>query len=272
MTFNGLKLKCILSSLPVVIALLLSLASKPAAAQTLPPGLSNIQHIVFIVKENRSFDEYFGTFPGANGATTGLTSTGQVIPLGQTNDAMPNDICHDWACLLAMMDYGRMDHFDLDPTCTADGRLYCYSQMSEANIPNYFALAKNFVLGDNMFSSLHGTSFPNHVYMIAATSAGFIGQAHLPTNFALHEVGCSADPTSTAQVIDSNGNISNQYPCVDVQTRPRESPGRRMLRGMLSTTPTRLSITTTTTALCGTSTFSHTRILPRMRWPESCRR
>ena len=218
MAFTFLTFKRSLTSLPVILALLIPVVSKSAEAQTLPPGLSNIQHIVFIVKENRSFDEYFGTFPGANGATTGLTSTGQVIPLGQTNDAMPNDICHDWACLLAMMDYGRMDHFDLDPTCTADGRLYCYSQMSEADIPNYFALAKNFVLGDNMFSSLHGTSFPNHVYMIAATSAGFIGQAHLPTNFALHEVGCSADATSTAQAIDSNGNISNQYPCVDVQT------------------------------------------------------
>src|ERR1022692_1755099 len=131
---------------------------------------------------------------------------------------MPNDICHDWACLLAMMDYGRMDHFDLDRTCTQDGRLYCYSQMTQADIPNYFALAQNFTLGDNMFSSLHGTTFPNHVYTIAASSAGFIGQAHLPSNFALHEVGCSADQTSTAQVIDEHGNISNQYPCVDIQT------------------------------------------------------
>ena len=37
---------------------------------------SKIQHIVFIIKENRSFDTYFGTFPGADGATTGLVSTG----------------------------------------------------------------------------------------------------------------------------------------------------------------------------------------------------
>jgi len=218
-SFNILALRRgVLLWLPVTFALLLPIASKTAIAQTVPPGLTNIQHVVFIVKENRSFDEYFGSFPGANGATTGLTSTGQVVPLGQTNDAMPNDICHDWACLLAMMDYGRMDHFDLDPTCTQDGRLYCYSQMTQADIPNYFALAQNFTLADNNFSSLHGTSFPNHVYMIAASSAGFIGQAHLPTNQSLHEVGCSADPTSTAQVIDEHGNISNQYPCVDIQT------------------------------------------------------
>ena len=204
--------------LPVILALLLPVVPQFAQAQTLPPGLSNIQHIVFIVKENRSFDAYFGQFPGANGATTGLTSTGQIVPLTHQPDVMPNDVCHDWACLLAMMDYGRMDHSDLDPTCTQDGRLICFTQMSQADIPNYFAYAKNFVLADNMFSSIHGTSFPNHVYTIAAQSAGFIGQAHLPSNFTLHEVGCSADATATAQVIDEHGNISNQYPCVDIQT------------------------------------------------------
>lgn len=204
----------------VAAVLLSSLAPEAVVAQqeSLPAGLSNIQHVVFIVKENRGFDEYFGTFPGANGATSGLTSTGQMIPLGQTPDALGNDICHDWGCLLAMMDYGRMDHSDLDPTCTQAGRLMCFSQMTQANIPNYFTYARNFVLADNNFSSIHGTSFPNHVYTIAASSAGFIGQAHLPTNFSLHEVGCSADPTANAEVIDQYGNISNQYPCVDIQT------------------------------------------------------
>ena len=41
------------------------------ADTTSAPGFSKIQHIVFIVKENRSFDQYFGTFPGADGATSG---------------------------------------------------------------------------------------------------------------------------------------------------------------------------------------------------------
>src|SRR5438128_1423661 len=50
---------------------------------------AKIQHIVFIVKENRSFDNYFGTFPGADGATTGVISTGEEIALGQTPDTLP---------------------------------------------------------------------------------------------------------------------------------------------------------------------------------------
>jgi phospholipase C len=205
--------------LPFILAFVLPLASISSSAQaSLPAGLSKIQHIVFIVKENRSFDEYFGTFPGSDGATTGLTSTGQIVPLGHTPDSTPFDICHDWNCLIAMMDYGRMDHFDIDPTCPQNGRLMCYSQMTQQDIPNYFTYAQNFTLADRMFSSIHGTSFPNHLYTIAGTSAGVIGQAHLPGNFNLHEVGCTADETSTAQVIDPNGNVTNQYPCIDVQT------------------------------------------------------
>jgi Phosphoesterase family len=49
---------------------------------------TKIKHIVFIVKENRTFDNYFGTFPGANGATSGMISTGEVIPLGHAPRAV----------------------------------------------------------------------------------------------------------------------------------------------------------------------------------------
>src|ERR1700730_14993102 len=55
-------------------------------------GIEKIQHIVFIIKENRTFDNYFGTFPGADGATTGVISTGQVRPLGHLPDKTPRDI------------------------------------------------------------------------------------------------------------------------------------------------------------------------------------
>jgi phospholipase C len=47
------------------------------------PGLSKLKHMVFLVKENRTFDNYFGTFPGADGATSGTIHTGEVIPLSR---------------------------------------------------------------------------------------------------------------------------------------------------------------------------------------------
>ncbi len=185
-------------------------------SNALAQGINKVQHIVFIVKENRSFDNYFGSFePPPWGATTALLSTGQVVPMVHTPDATPNDICHDWKCLIAMMDNGKMDNFDLDPTCLQNGELICVSQLQQADIPNYFALASQYTLGDNMFSSIHATSFPNHVYTISATSAGFIGQAHLGT---MREVGCEASAGASALNIDQYGNTNYQYPCFDIPT------------------------------------------------------
>src|SRR6266852_8138726 len=54
-----------------------------------------IQHIIFMIKENRSFDSMFGTFPGANGATTYTDPKGVVHPLNHQPDHLLNDIKHD---------------------------------------------------------------------------------------------------------------------------------------------------------------------------------
>ena len=182
---------------------------------SMPAGMDKIQHIVFLVKENRSFDHYFGAFPGVDGTTTGLISNGQVIPLLHPTDALPYDVCHGWACTISDMDHGKMDHFDTESTCTANNRLVCMSQMTGADIPNYFAYATNFVIADRMFSSISSTSFPNHLYTIAATSGGVIGQ---PLGPSAHEPGCEADQTSTANVMDQLGNVIKIYPCFDFQT------------------------------------------------------
>src|ERR1700674_4076876 len=71
-----------------------------------PPDLTAIQHFVFIIKENRSFDHYFGTYPGANGVTSGPISTGQVVPLTHAPDVLPRDIGHDWVSSVTAMDNG----------------------------------------------------------------------------------------------------------------------------------------------------------------------
>src|SRR5579872_2316915 len=197
-------------------------APKPIAAQQ---GINKIQHIVFLVKENRSFDNYFGAYwswlnngnppPNPYFTTTGLLSTGATIPLGRTPDNTPNDICHSWKCLIPMLNNDKMDHFDLEPTCIQNGGLMCMTQMQEADIPNYYAYASHFTLAANLFSSLHASSFPNHVYTIAATSGGLIDQASLNGERA---VGCSAPQGATAEFLDQYSNISNQYPCFDVNT------------------------------------------------------
>jgi len=62
-----------------------------------------IRHVVFIVKENRSFDHMFGRFPGANGATHGKISTGQILPLAHAPDAALN-YGHGWVAAHNAMD------------------------------------------------------------------------------------------------------------------------------------------------------------------------
>lgn len=192
---------------------------KPALKAAKPAGISAIQHIIFIVKENRSFDNYFGQYPGADGATTGIMSTGQVIPLEHTPDQVI-DMGHDWTSALTAMDDGNMDHFDLILYGNVNGALMTYSQLTQADIPNYYKYAKNFVLGDHMFSSLHGESFPNHLYTIAATSGGvFTVPLPLGSAKAGFNWGCDLPSDYAVRVLDDDdGDISSAFPCFDFQT------------------------------------------------------
>jgi phospholipase C len=192
----------------------------PVVAQNPPQpaaDLTTIQHFVFIIKENRTFDSYFGTYPGADGATSGTISTGQVIPLGHTPDVTPRDIGHSWTNAIQSADNGRMDSFDtIGPqisACNINGDLLCYTQLQPQDIPNYFAYAQHFVLADRNFSSQHGMSLPNHLYTVAAQSGGVISNGEPQPS-----AGCDAPPNATVKVIDSQGYVTNQFPCFEMPT------------------------------------------------------
>jgi phospholipase C len=199
--------------------LLLATGCSQPVSQT-PPSSSDvlalrstIQHIVFIIKENRSFDNYFGTFPGADGATSGPISTGERMHLGQAPDVMPHDIGHDWASAHTAMNNGRMDQFDLVAEATGVNREFLsMTQFLDSDIPNYWSYAEHFMLADRMFSSLAGPSFPNHLYTVAAQSGGAI---NVPKGATW---GCDAVETERVDVMEQNGTITEQYPCFDFQT------------------------------------------------------
>ncbi len=196
-------------------------ASSPTAAraQSSPnaaASLDKIQHIVFIIKENRTFDTYFGTFPGADGATSGTISTGQTIPLGHTPDRTPHDIGHGFQEAIKAIDGGKMDKFDLISSANVNGDYLAYTQMHETDIPNYFAYARAFVLGDRMFSSLHGPSFPNHLYTVGAQSGGAIGNPNSPEAKGIW--GCDADDSVTVPILQPDGTQTRQPPCFDFKT------------------------------------------------------
>jgi phospholipase C len=106
-------------------------------------GLSSqaIQHVVIIVKENHCFDNYFGTFPGADGMT---------MPRSPNPPLTDPDHRHSaW----------------LTRKTTA-----VKQQFVEADIPAYFAYARLFTLCDRYFTEVTGPSWPNHLMLIAADS------------------------------------------------------------------------------------------------------
>jgi phospholipase C len=142
------------------------------------PGTGQIRHIIFLVKENRTYDCYFGRFDGGNGTTVGRLSNGATVALGDMPDhAVDGD--HSWDAALKAMDNGAMDKFNLIQGALLPDGGACswgpcnYVAAQPSALPNYWSMAQNYVLGDNFFSSLHGPSFPNHLFTIAAQSGGF---------------------------------------------------------------------------------------------------
>src|SRR6266699_6349011 len=189
----------------------------------------HIKHIVFFIKENRTFDNYFGTYPYANGAITATDSEGQVVLLQHESDQVP-DINHSAQAARKAYDNGKMDHFDLlysnskrrskvgiDPY--ANNSL---TQLWQSDIPNYWTYAQNFVLGDNMFSSLMGPSFPNHLYTIAGQSGGVINNPTTDKNVGTlnrSSKGWGCDVANQqVQVKGSNGQVTLQEACFDFKT------------------------------------------------------
>ena len=203
-----------LSRISWILACVLALAAIAGAQNNSP-----IKHVVFIIKENRSFDHYFGTFPGANGATTGPLSTGQVIPLQHAQDIITKDPGHGWPESIAAIDGGLMDRFDVIDSGNVNGTLEAYTQMQQSDIPNYFNYAFNFVLADNAFSDTFAGSFSAHLYDIAAQSDGVIDQPFETSGAKLHTWGCDAPGDALVpDVVDTQMDIIGEFPCFDFPT------------------------------------------------------
>jgi phospholipase C len=219
-------------------------AEVPDAADDHQPRFP-VHHVIFLVKENRTFDVYFGKFPGANGATTGRIHDGTTVALTRMPDQISPDIDHSWHAAVTAYHGGRMDAFDQIGGAMVNGQRHNYLVAEQADIPNYWQLAQQFVLSDAFFSSLHGPSLPNHLYTIAAQSGGvtdnpgLIPDAGPPTQVGpgqnagqpglepsdvppvapgSNSWGCDSRPNSRVHVIDQEGEDEEIYPCLDFQT------------------------------------------------------
>jgi phospholipase C len=164
------------------------------ASKALVAARTKIKHIVVIMQENRSFDHYFGTFPGADGIPMQNGVPTVCINDPATRQCVkpyhdPNDInygsAHGALAAAAAIDGGKMDGFlkvlrsslkgclnPNNPGCiNGSGSPDVMGWHDAREIPNYWAYAKTFVLQDHLFEPVASWSLPDHLYMVSAWSA-----------------------------------------------------------------------------------------------------
>jgi phospholipase C len=186
------------------------------------PGQTPIKHVVIVVKENHTFDNYFGSFPGAEGTTQCTTSMG-TIACPHAPDKTPRDLCHEHSCALADWNGGKMDGWDKTTGTSVNGDNLAYAQYQEADIPNYWAYAKAFTLGDHFFANVLGPSFPGHTFVLAAQAGWADGN---PNTDVTHPFwGCDQSSTTLVSVMDNGScNEKQVFPCFDIPALPDVLP------------------------------------------------
>ncbi len=196
-------------------------------------GIYRIKHVVIIMQENRSFDHYFGTYPGADGipGLAGNPGTvpcvpdplhgGCVSPFHETADknfggphsqsnAIADSDCSDFASRAGCkMDgfVGQAEHgqncSSTDPNCSActtDAQSKCVDAMGYhdgSDIPNYWTYARDFVLQDHIYEPNASWSLPEHLFQVSGWSA-----------FCTNPL----DPSSCTNALQSPNPDSNKGP------------------------------------------------------------
>jgi phospholipase C len=184
------------SALAVIVASLALLIPAASAFAAGEEGIHKIQHVVILMQENRSFDSYFGTYPGANGLPTGVCLPDPVNGGCMRPHHDPNLVNsggpHGTGSSIKDIDGGKMDGFvetaeealncsSTDPVCspckgahTVKQKAKCVDVMGyhdAREIPNYWEYAKHFVLQDAMFEPVASWSLPAHLFEVSAWSA-----------------------------------------------------------------------------------------------------
>lgn len=203
----------------IVVTLLLVACGnqQPAAGgsprSTTAQALQKIKHIVVIMQENRSFDEYFGMYPGADGlprqdgqftaCIPDPANGGCVKPYHDPTDKNGGGP-HGSINATNDVDGGNMNGFiaeaeggrkgctvSVDPSCTNSVKTDVMGYKDARDIPNYWTYASDFVLQDHMFEPNASWSFPQHLYLVSEWSAKCFKVA---------------DPMSCISNIDAPGN------------------------------------------------------------------
>jgi phospholipase C len=175
-----------------LIGIVLLATSCQTSALATGSGIQLIKHVIVIMQENRSFDSYFGTYPGADGIPTNTcvpdpAHGGCVKPFHNSKDVNTGGP-HGHGGAVADIDKGKMDGFvaeaengggrcsgPLKPSCLSVKPTDVMGYHDGRDIPNYWAYAHNFVLQDRMFEPTASWSLPSHLFMVSEWSASCSG-------------------------------------------------------------------------------------------------
>jgi len=190
-------------------------------------GLDKIKHVVIIIQENRSFDDLFQGYPGADTVSRGKDSKGRWIPLKPISLATLYIIDHSSYAMFADCNgtgkipgtQCRMNGFDKESVEGGPVRLAQYAYVPQDETKPYFAMAHEWVLSDRTFASQLDESFVAHQYLIAAQADGSV---NVPNGVW----GCGGGKSDVVGTI-KDGRIygRNQSPCFNYRTLGDELDG-----------------------------------------------
>ncbi|HVN70275.1 MAG TPA: alkaline phosphatase family protein [Candidatus Binatia bacterium] len=197
------------------------LPASDGAARSHATGAGKIKHVVYVVQENRSFDDLFQGYPGADTVSSGKDSKGGKIVLRSVSLATKYELDHSAHAMFEDCHgttpgrHCAMDGFDKEEVF--DGPrgvkypMYVYVPHSETK--PYFDMAHEWVLSDRTFASQLDESFVAHQYIIAA-------QADSSVNVPLGQWGCGGNSYDLVATITQARKVQspNQPPCFDYQT------------------------------------------------------
>ncbi len=178
---------------------------------------THIRHVVIIIQENRSFDNLFHDFPGADTVDYGRSRAG-LVRLHPVDLDYAADVDHQHRAFSTEYDDGRMDGWDRAATLPRQDPDFPYAYVPHAEIEPYWDMAEQYTLADRMFQSNTGPSFPAHLYLVAGQGARVASNPNRleTTRFAW---GCDSPLTARVDLIAADGaEVPGPYPCFDFPT------------------------------------------------------
>lgn len=177
----------------------------------------HIKHIVIVIQENRSVDNLFNGFPGADTVRVGMSRRGPV-ELRPVDLDYPADVDHQHHAFLQAFDGGRMDGWESVFTTPRQASTFPYAYVPENEVEPYWTMAERFTFADRTFESNSGPSFPAHLYLISGQGQYVASNPnHLETTH--YAWGCDSPPDARVSLIGPSGDeVPGPWPCFDFET------------------------------------------------------